>query len=60
MSEYKDFDLLKEQIDNILNTNALIILLYGKGLITIDEFFKAKDQAAKDFEKQFPQLIRVE
>lgn len=55
--KYDDFDSLEEQINNILNTNALLILLNKKGLIDADEFMTAKEEALKELKKQYPKLF---
>lgn len=58
--KYGDFDSLEEQINNILNTNALLILLNKKGLIKTEEFLQAKDEALRDLKRQYPKLFEEE
>ncbi|PQP82884.1 hypothetical protein C0Q44_16060 [Paenibacillus sp. PCH8] len=55
--KYGNFDTLSEQVNDIVNLNALLILLSKKNLITNKEFLDAKDQATEDFKKQFPELF---
>jgi hypothetical protein len=55
--KYGNFNSLEEQVNNILNTNALLIVLNKKGLISSTEFLEAKEQALKDFKKQYPELF---
>ena len=56
--KYGDFDSLEEQVNNIVNTNALLILLNKKGVITTNEFLNAKDEALKEFKKLYPTLFK--
>lgn len=53
----KIFDSHEEQINTILNTNAILIILESKGLITTEEFISAKNDALKSFKKEFPNLF---
>ncbi|MDF2536668.1 MAG: hypothetical protein K0S25_2003 [Bacillus sp. (in: firmicutes)] len=53
-----EFDSFEEQVNDILNTNALIILLNKKGLISKEEFSQAKDDALKAFKEQYPSLFK--
>lgn len=55
--KYGNFDSLEEQVNNILNTNALLILLNKRGLIDSKEFMEAKNEALREFKKQFPELF---
>ncbi|MCL7871048.1 MULTISPECIES: hypothetical protein [Bacillus] len=56
--KYGEFDLLDETVNNILNTNALLIILNKKGFITSDEFIQAKEEAIADFKNDFPTLTK--
>jgi len=58
--KYGEFDLLEEAVNNMINTNALLILLNEKGFITGDEFTKAKKEAIEDFKLDFPTLFKIE
>ncbi|MED1221552.1 hypothetical protein [Bacillus paralicheniformis] len=58
--KYGEFDLLEEAVNNMINTNALLILLNEKGFITSDEFTKAKKEAIEDFKLDFPTLFKIE
>lgn len=51
------FNMYEEQINNILNTNALLILLNEKDLITAAEFTEAKEKALKEFRNEYPDLF---
>jgi len=55
--KYGNFDMLEEQINNILNTNAILTILNKKGLITASEFVEAKEVALQEFKKQYPELF---
>lgn len=55
--KYGNFDSLEEQVNNILNTNALLILLNKRGLINSTEFMEAKNEALQEFKKQYPELF---
>ncbi|MFS0767085.1 hypothetical protein [Peribacillus phoenicis] len=55
--KYGDFDSLEEQVNNILNTNAMLNLLNKKGIINSKEFMEAKDEALKDFKALYPELF---
>lgn len=55
--KYGNFDSLEEQVNNILNTNAMLNLLNKKGIITSKEFMEAKDEALKDFKTLYPELF---
>jgi glutamate 5-kinase len=55
--KYGNFDSLEEQVNNILNTNALLILLNKRGLIDSKEFMEAKNEALQEFKKQYPELF---
>jgi hypothetical protein len=52
-----NFNPIHEQINNIVNTNALLIALNRKGLITSNEFMSAKNEAIAEFKKEFPDLF---
>ncbi|MGG3966094.1 hypothetical protein [Heyndrickxia faecalis] len=56
--KFGNFNLLEEEVNNIINTNALLILLNNKGLITDEEFYSAKKEAIEDFKYQFPDLFK--
>ena len=51
------FNPIHEQINNIVNTNALLIALNKKGLISSSEFMAAKNEAITEFKKEFPELF---
>lgn len=53
-----EFNMYEEQINNIINTNALLILLNKKNLITASEFTQAKEEALLEFKKEFPNLFK--
>ncbi|MFS1518596.1 hypothetical protein V1503_19345 [Bacillus sp. SCS-151] len=55
--ENTEFNPLHEQINNSVNTNALIIMLNRKGLITAREFNNAKNEAITQFKNEFPELF---
>jgi len=55
--KYGSFDSLEEQINNILNTNALLIILNDRGLISPDEFYKAKQEALNELKREYPDLF---
>lgn len=57
MSKEKEYDSLKEEVNTLLNVNALILALNRKGLITADEFTLAKEQALADLKKEFPNMF---
>lgn len=49
----------KEELVNvILNTNALLLLLYGKGVIGKREFEESKEEALKNFKREYPYLFK--
>lgn len=52
------FDQLSEQVNDIINLNALISILANKGIIETDEFIKEKDKALKEFKEQYPTLFK--
>lgn len=52
-----NFNMFQEQINNIVNTNALLIALNKKGIINAKEFVDAKEEAIKEFRKDFPELF---
>lgn len=56
--EKTEFNLYHEQINTILNTNAVLILLEDKGLITSEEFTKAKERAYDEYKREFPKLFK--
>jgi hypothetical protein len=56
--KYGKFELVEETINNILNTNALLIILNKKGIISADEFMKAKEEALREFKQEFPELFQ--
>lgn len=56
--KYGKFELVEETVNNILNVNALLIILNKKGLLDSEEFLKAKDQALKEFKQEFPDLFK--
>lgn len=54
----KTFDSFEEQVNDILNTNALLLLLNKKGIITSEEFYNAKQEALESFKKEHPDLFK--
>ncbi|WP_127580783.1 hypothetical protein [Paenibacillus koleovorans] len=56
--KYGNFDTLTEQVNDIVNLNALLLVLSKKGIISNSEFLEAKDKAIADFRKQFPELFK--
>ncbi|MEH7736494.1 hypothetical protein QPL77_12915 [Bacillus pumilus] len=56
--KYGSFDALEEQVNNILNTNALLILMGEKGVISSEEFEDAKNIALEEFKKEYPELFK--
>lgn len=55
--KYGNFDTLSEQVNDILNFNALLMILSQKGLINNKEFLEAKEKALEEFKSQFPELF---
>jgi hypothetical protein len=47
-----------DTINDACNVRAIILLLHQKGIVSIDEFNKAKDQAIKDFKKEYPENFK--
>lgn len=56
--KYGSFNSLEEQVNNILNTNALLILMGEKGIINSEEFEYAKKLALKEFKHEYPELFK--
>ncbi|MDV2883851.1 hypothetical protein RYX45_01565 [Alkalihalophilus pseudofirmus] len=56
--KYKNFDSLEEQINDILNMNALLALLNEKGIISAKEFVNAKQKALEEFKAEHPDLFK--
>ncbi|WP_405100841.1 hypothetical protein [Oceanobacillus sp. FSL H7-0719] len=56
--KYGDFDTLEEQLNNISNTNALLLLLTKKGIIQPEEFYEAKRDALRALKLEFPELFK--
>ncbi len=52
------FNLYEEQINSIINTNALLLLLNKKNIINANEFTQAKEEALEEFQKEFPELFK--
>lgn len=53
-----NYNLLEEHVNNIVNTNALLILLNKKGLMNVDEFYEAKRVASQNFKRDNPNLVK--
>lgn len=60
MFKIGNFKALEEQINDIVNLNALITVLQKKGLLTSEEFLEAKKQSIEQFKKEYPELFEKE
>lgn len=54
----ENFKEREEQINTIINVNALLMLLTEKNIIKDYEFRGMKQKALEDFKNEFPQLFK--
>jgi hypothetical protein len=55
-----EFSIAEETINNIVNINALGIVLIQNGVITDRQFARAKEQAIAEFKRDYPELVKEE
>jgi hypothetical protein len=55
-----EFSIAEETINNIVNINALGLVLVQNGIITDRQFARAKEQAIAEFKRDYPELVKEE